>query len=307
MSPGHPYLSVVICTYNRDGYIGASLLCLARQSLDPNFFEIIVVDNNSTDNTEAIVRDFIGRHPWLQARYVFEERKGLSFARNRGMKEARGEVITYIDDDAEAVPGYLDKIYQFAQAHPEVAGIGGRVIPKYQNGSEPAWMSKYLSGFVGRVDYGTEITEYNSQMKYPAGCNMTYRKAILEEAGGFNNQLTFRSDDKFIFFKVREVNPRVYYLPGALVYHNIDDNRLRFDNFRKLFLKTGNEEKVRLRSEGSATGLISKFFELGFKVGASLLLYVLFLLKGQEIKGRYLVYAQWFTFVGFMRKSVFVR
>jgi len=304
---GTPRISAVICTYNRDKYIRRSLECLAAQSLDPNLFEVIVVDNRSTDQTASIVKDFIANHNGNNFRYVYEENKGLSFARNRGMKEAAAPIVTYIDDDAEAVPGFLEAIVRFFETHPDAKGAGGKVVPVYPETEEPRWMNKYLNGFVGRIDFGNETKQYTEDMKYPAGCNMTYTKDILEQAGGFNNHLTFRSDDKYIFFQVRNLTDQIYYLPDAQVFHNIDAHRLSFDNFKKLFLKTGNEEKVRLRSEGSSLGIVKKFFELLFKFGASLLLYLVFMLKGQEIRGRYLVFAQWFTFRGFLKKSVFVR
>lgn len=302
-----PELSIVICTYNRDPFIRRSLECLFRQTLPADRYEVIVVDNHSTDDTAAIVQQFKADHPQAPLRYVFEAQKGLSFARNRGLAEAQAPVITYVDDDAEAVEGFAEAVLRFMQSHPHVDGLGGKVVPVYPGSGEPAWMNKYLNGFVGSVDHGATPLPFNEKMKYPAGCNMTYRKSILQRAGGFNNQLTFRSDDKYIFFKVKEAGATVYYLPEALVYHNIDAHRLSFANFRKLFLKTGNEEKVRLRSEGGFFGLLKKLAELKVKLLASLALYLVFLFKGQEIKGRYVVYAQWFTLLGFLRKSVFVR
>ena len=307
MTNNTPVLSIVICTYNRDKFIGKSLECLTNQTLSASLYEVIIVDNNSTDNTAHICHTFIAAHTEYNIRYVFEKNKGLSFARNRGIAEAQSNIVTYIDDDAEAVPQFAESIYMFLNTHKEVIGIGGKVVPIYPEGGEPKWMNNYLKGFVGSIDFGNEPKLFTGKMKYPAGCNMTYRKEILQQAGGFNNELTFRSDDKYIFFKVSEIANSIYYLPQAQVYHNIDSHRLTFDNFKKLFLKTGNEEKVRIRSEGNSMGLVKKFIELLIKAGASLLLYLLFLLKGQEIKGRYVVYAQWFTFKGFLMENVFVR
>jgi len=307
MTNNTPILSVVICTYNRDKFIRKSLECLVNQTLPASLYEIIIVDNNSTDQTASICHNFIANYPDYPIRYVFEKNKGLSFARNRGIAEAKGTIITYIDDDAEAIPEFLESIYTFLKEHKDVVGIGGKVVPIYPEGGEPKWMNPYLKGFVGSIDFGNEPKPFTGKMKYPAGCNMTYRKEILQKAGGFNNELTFRSDDKYIFFKVSELSSNIYYLPQAQVYHNIDHHRLTFSNFKKLFLKTGNEEKIRIRSEGNGVGLIKKFIELVIKAGASLLIYIQFLLKGQEIKGRYVVYAQWFTLKGFLMKKVFVR
>jgi len=307
MSLTKPVVSVVICTYNRDKFIGEALNCLARQTISSNLFEIIVVDNNSTDNTAAIVQKFIAGHPGLNIRYVLEKNKGLSFARNRGIQEALSPVITYIDDDAEATPGFLQSIVNFMEANTAIVGIGGKVIPKYSESEEPKWMSKYLDGFVGRMDYGSSPKQFDNTMKYPAGCNMTYTKAILQKAGGFNNQLTFRSDDKYIFYQVSKLSSDIYYLPEAMLYHNIDKDRLSFANFQKLFLKSGNEEKIRVRSEKGETAVIKKFAELIFKTGASIALYILYILKGKELKGRYIFFSQWYTLKGFLQKAVFVR
>ena len=302
-----PVISVVICTYNRDKFIGEALNCLAKQDLSADEFEIIVVDNNSTDNTAGIANNFIATHPELNARYVLESNKGLSFARNRGMQESKAPIITYIDDDAEVIPGFLQSIVNFMQADKTIVGIGGKVIPKYSESHEPEWMSKYLNGFVGRLDYGDDPKRFDDTMKYPAGCNMTYTKNILEKAGGFNNQLTFRSDDKYIFHQVTKLSSSIYYLPEAMLYHNIDNDRLTFTNFKKLFLKSGNEEKIRVRSEKGILAVVKKFFELIFKMGASVALYILYTLKGEGIKGRYIFFSQWFTLKGFLQKNVFVR
>lgn len=307
MTAQFPKISLVICTYNRDRYILQALESIDAQTADKTLFELVVIDNNSTDNTASIVKKFISEHPGLDAHYFFETNKGLSFARNRGITEARSPILCYIDDDVILSTGYVQEMISFFESHPHATGVGGKVIPKYESGTEPAWMNKYLNGFVGRVDHGTEIKKYDQSMKYPAGCNMTYTKDILHKAGGFNNDLTFRSDDKYMFYKVSEISDEIYYLPSAYLQHYIDSHRLTFDNFRKLFLKTGNEEKIRIRKESGASGLIKKFVDLGVKLGASIVLYLLFILKGQGIKGRYLLYAQWFTFKGFLSKSVFVR
>jgi len=302
-----PAISVVICTYNRDKFIGEALNCLAKQTLHREQFEIIVVDNRSTDNTAAIVKKFISDHPELRVRYIMEPNKGLSFARNRGMQEARASIITYIDDDAEATPGFLESIVNFMNADNTIVGVGGKVIPKYSESKEPEWMTKYLNGFVGRMDFGNHPKLFDKTMKYPTGCNMTYTKEILDKAGGFNNELTFRSDDKYIFHRVTAISDKVYYLPDAMLYHNIDNDRLSFPNFKKLFLKSGNEERVRVQSEKGFFGVLKKFFELVFKTTAASVLYLLYSLKGKELKGRYIFFSQWFTLSGFLRKTVFVR
>lgn len=302
-----PAITIAICTYNRQKFIGACLQCLAAQNVAPTDWEVIIVDNASTDDTANIVQHFISAHPALPFRYVYEAQKGLSYARNRSIIEAAADIITFIDDDAEAVPHFVQSIIDFMQANPTAAGAGGRVLPKYSESAEPIWMNKYLNGFIGRVDHGGSPRVFEGKMKYPIGCNMTYRKSLLLQAGGFNNQLTFRGDDKHIFFAVTKLNPAVFYLHDALVYHNIDAHRLTFDYFKKLFLKTGNEERKRVTMEHGSAAIFAKGIEYVLKWGVSLLLWILFTLKGQEPKGRYTMYSQWFTLAGFLKKEVFVR
>lgn len=300
-------ISLVICTYNRERYLPGSLNSLKPQTFDRSKFQVIIVDNASTDNTASIVQQFIKNNPGINVKYCFEENKGLSFARNRGIKESASSIISYVDDDVILSPVFVEKLVDFFAENPDAIGAGGRVIPKYEDDKEPKWMSKYLLGFVGKVDYGNTVLQFNKTMKYPAGCNMIYKKDILEKAGGFNNELKFRSDDKYIFYKVKSISDKIYYLPDAWLYHYIDSYRLELKNFKTLFLKTGNEEKKRLLSEKNNYGIVKKLFEYIVKVGASIVLYLIFWVKGQPSKGRYVVISQWCTLMGFLKKEVFVR
>ncbi len=300
-------ISLVICTYNRATYLPEALESIRLQTAPKAVFELVIVDNNSTDNTAAISQAFIANNPDLQITYVFETNKGLSFARNRGIREARSPIISYVDDDAILSEDYILALLDFFKQHKNAVGAGGKVIPKYETGVAPKWMSRYLNGFVGYHDFGNTIQPYTDAMKYPPGCNMTYTKEILLKAGGFNNDLKFRSDDKYMFHKISALSRAIFYVPKAWLYHYIDGKRLLFSNFKNLFLKTGNEEKIRSRSEGGSWAVLKKAFEFLFKFGASLLIYLFFLLKGQELKGRYVVYSQWYTLLGFFKKEVFVR
>ena len=300
-------ISAIICSYNRDKFIGKALYCLLQQSLSPDLYEVLIIDNNSTDQTASICKNIITENPLIKIRYFFEPVPGLSSARNRGLKEAQSDIITYIDDDAEATLTFLENIITFLDGEPAISGIGGKVIPKYENGMEPLWMNDYLNGFVGKVNHGDKPKLFTRKIKYPAGCNMTYRKDILIKAGGFNNQLTFRSDDKYMYQQVSKINDRIYYLPTAFVYHNIDSERLEFSSFKKIYLKTGNEERIRVLSENGKKGVAKKLIKFMVNLSASFLLYAIFFLKGREIKGRYIVYSQWFTLKGFLMKKVFVR
>ncbi len=306
-SPNLPQISLVICTYNRDKYLPGTLATIVKQSIDKSKFELLIIDNNSTDNTAVITEKFIKENPAINTRYFFEPNKGLSFARNRGIAEAAAPVIAYIDDDVILPENYLDTLPAFFNEYTNASGAGGKVMPKYEHGEEPVWMNKYLNGFIGKVDHGENIKLFSKAMKYPAGCNMIYKKEILLAAGGFNNALTFRSDDKYIFHAVKKVSDKIYYLPQAWLYHYIDEARLKASNFKNLYLKTGNEERKRVVAASGTWGWIKKLAEFKIKFGVSLLLFFLFMIKGEYQKGKYTMLSQWYTLAGFLKREVYVR
>lgn len=293
-----PYLSIIICTYNRQKFIYACLDCLARQTLPFQQWEAIVVDNNSTDRSAQIVKDFIAQHPGLPFRYVFEGQQGLSFARNRGIAESRGDVIVYIDDDVETKPHYLQVIYNFMKSHPQAAGMGGKTLPKFSEGPPPTWLSPYMAGITGTIDRGNEVKKFGGRMKYPSGCNMIYRKAILQQAGGFNNELKARADDKYIYEKVSKLNDEVWYVPQAFSLHNIDADRLTDASFKRLYTKGGAEERIKTKSEGIGSQT-KKAADLLLKLGAGVGLWTLYVFKGKWLQGRYIFLSQWYTLKGF--------
>lgn len=306
MAATNPLITVAICTYNRQAYIISCLQHLAQQSLPLQQYEVILIDNCSTDDTASLVKNYLQQNPGLPFRYVFEQNKGLSYARERGVAEAKADIVLYIDDDAEANENLLKSYIDFFAAHPDASGAGGRIVPKFTERPRPKWISKWLDGYLVRVDHGGQTRLFTGSMKYPAGCNMVYRKKYLIESGGFNPSLTFRGDDKYIFHAVKAVNPHIYYVPQAWVYHNIPGNRLDFSYFKTLFLKTGNEEKKRVAATGTLS-VIKKFAEYVFKFGVACAIWVCYALTGREIKGRYVFYSQWFTLKGFLMKEVFVR
>lgn len=292
-----PIISVVICTYNRDRYIGLALESLARQTLSPQSYQIVIVNNNCTDNTDSICKKFILLHPHLLITYCIETQQGLCFARNRGIDESISDIVTYIDDDAVAEPDFLQQIVPFLATHPDCVGVGGRVLPIYEQG-EPLWMNPYLEGMVSKRDLGSQVLQFKGgRGNYPVGCNMTYRKDILQKAGRFNEQLLARADDKDIFFRVRTLSDQIYYLPTATVYHHIDAERVSHEGFVRLSRKTGSEERIRAKTE--QTYLKTVLLEL-YKFIASFALAAIYMLKLQPQKAWYVVLCKWYALKGLL-------
>ncbi len=291
-------ISVAICTYNRAKFIEDALLSLERQSLPYERFQVIIINNNSTDATENICQRFIQAHPEMNFTYVVEKQQGLSFARNRGIQEAIHPIVSYIDDDAIAHPDFLKNILEHYEAHPETIGVGGKIIPKYET-ARPEWMSKYLEGLVTKVDLGEKVFQYQGKKSFPVGCNMTYRKTALEECGGFNEALKWRADDKYIYYAISQLTDQVYYVPTAVVEHQIDDHRTSRPSFVKLCRKTGNEEGLRVRSEGWAS-YFQKLVEYTIKFGGSIVLALPYLFSAQWSKANYLITYRYQALLGLL-------
>jgi glycosyltransferase involved in cell wall biosynthesis len=290
----NPLISVVVCTYNREKFIRNCLECLKVQTLDNSKFEVIVVDNNSKDLSGQIIQTFIAENPKLPFYYYFEQNQGLSYARNRGIAESKGSWITYIDDDAEAKPEFIENILNAISKYPDAIGFGGKVIPNFVDG-RPKWMSKFVeSAFASKLDKGNDFLVFGKDFQgFPIGCNMTYRKSFLNDIGGFDPELGRKGDlglageEKHIFMESLKYNQPVYYLPNVVVYHVIESNRLEEKYLVNLSIGIGKSENYRTKQISRIENL-KKLFDVIFKFFASIILYIIYSLKGDNCKGKYI-------------------
>src|SRR3954470_20755761 len=164
-------ISVIICSYNRAKYIIDAIESLYNQTVSKVLYEVIVVDNNSIDNTKKLCLQYISFRPDYNIHYFDEKQQGASFARNTGVTHSKAPLIAFMDDDAIADKNFIENILRFFETHPEADGLGGRIIPKYIP-EEPKWMSYYVSSLVGNFDYSDHAEEFK-QGKYPLESNMT--------------------------------------------------------------------------------------------------------------------------------------
>ena len=209
--------------------------------------------------------------------------------------ETKYEIISYIDDDGEAVPDLLSKIKALFLADDTLSGVGGKVIPKYET-EEPKWLSFHTRMMVTHIDYGDQSFKCFGK-KYPPGCNMSYRKDVLEKTNGFNESLKWRVDDKHIFYEVIKVNDEVYYMPELVVGHNIDAYRVSDESFDVLSYRLGQEEKLRTRDLGVMTYL-AKVFDYTAIYFVTWAYYLKFAISGEAIKGKYLTRFRWLALKG---------
>ncbi len=287
------FLSVIICTYNRDQHIRRALESLVRQDCDSSSYEIIVVDNNSTDRTAEIIKRFKEEHPTYNIVLTEEKRQGLSYARNKGLAMASGKYVSYIDDDGIAREDYVSQIKQYTEQFPDDVAFGGKVLPRYEKGKAPAWMSSYIERIISIVNLGDNVKILKKI--YPVGCNMFFKKDVLEKIGGFNTALKLRADDKYIFLKIRETGYRVLYLPKVIVWHFIDDFRNSLAYVKKVSKLNGEAERIRigtLKRKRRITYLL-RLWDYVWKLGASIILWLFFVVKGQNIKGKALFLSVW--------------
>ncbi|HEV7621852.1 MAG TPA: glycosyltransferase [Flavisolibacter sp.] len=284
MDPGFE-ISVIICSYNRADYIIDALESLYNQDLSKDKFEVLVVDNNSTDNTAGLVRSYISGHPDGHFKYISETSQGASFARNTGAKQALSPLLCFMDDDAVAEKDFLKNILSFFSGHKNASGVGGRIIPRYIPG-EPQWMSHYVSSLVGNFNYSNTTTVFSNN-KYPLESNMTVRRSDFDILAGFNTLLpgvkgTLRigGEGKDFFLRLYKLGKTVYYDPSIIVHHVVEVKKLTPDYLYRIASGYGRGEKIRTLSINK-WAYNKKIAEYIYKLTGSFVLGLLYALKGK--------------------------
>ncbi|HEY9763434.1 MAG TPA: glycosyltransferase [Trichocoleus sp.] len=250
-----PLISAIICTHNRAAYLGAAIDSLLGQSfLD---YEILVVDNASTDTTQEIVEQRLSQ-PRL--RYLYEPTLGLSVARNRGAAEAQGSILAYLDDDAEASPEWLAHLSDVFRQDEQVAIAGGKVTLLWPPGlTPPRWLSPELAGNLGAYDLGSSLQSITQPGLTPRGLNYALRKAFWQQVGGFDPQLgrvgknLLSNEELLMTQQALKQGLKVLYVPAAVVAHNVSPERLKPGWFFRRSWWQGVSESYREQLSGSLT------------------------------------------------------
>jgi glycosyltransferase involved in cell wall biosynthesis len=234
--------SIVIATYNRASMLRDTLESLSRlQPRGP--WEVIVVDNNSPDNTREVVAAAAPAFP-VPLRYVFEKEQGRSAALNCGFRVAEGEIIVTTDDDVRVEPDWLDHI-EFGLAAKQCDYVGGRVVPIWES-EPPRWIPRHggrLWAVIALLDYGPQPIVFGKRV--PLGVNMAMRRETIARAGGFDARIG-RKAGTLLGQEVREWCLRAhaaglvgYYIPEIVVRHIIPTDRLNKRYFRRWFYWRG--------------------------------------------------------------------
>ncbi len=231
--------TVLICTYNRADLLAETLESL-RSIRTTRAWDVLVVDNNSTDLTRAVVEARMPGFP-VPLAYILEPRQGKSYALNTGLARAAGDIIVFTDDDVrvttmwvEAACGPLDGI-----APPEYTG--GPVKPIWGSPA-PAWLDQTrpdLWGTLAILDYGRETFWFEDRRKVPLGANMAVRRVLIKRIGGFDpalgrrGKLLLGQEQSEFFARSRAAGARGVYVPDMVVYHHVPAERLTKRYFRR--------------------------------------------------------------------------
>lgn len=285
-------LSIIVCTYNRDKYLYGALKCIAENGFPADAYEIILVNNMSTDNTEAECQRFGHDYPDVNFHYFIETSQGLSFARNRGIKESRGETLLFLDDDSYIQQDYLKNLQRQLNDHPEADAFGGKIDPIFESGEAPKWLSKWNYSWVSAIDMGDRVCQFEGKA-FPIGANMGIRKAMLEKIGVFNTQLgrskknLMGGEEKDLFERIQQQGGLIYYFPDVIVNHVIPPTRTTKDYVKRLGEGVGRSERIRTLGVSKWKYLKRLVSEL-VKWGGTTILWLGFALKGQFEKGNIL-------------------
>ncbi|MDO8523021.1 MAG: glycosyltransferase family 2 protein [bacterium] len=211
--------SVVLATYNRAVLLEKCLESLAAQTIDKTAYEVIIVNDGSEDNTEKIIIEFAAKNKDLNFLHLKQLNSGPAKARNAGIQKARGEIVFFTDDDCSVPGDWIEALSKEYQQYPDIAGVGGWY--KYDKNEYSSRISKAYIDYMTNlfmIGYGANIFEKkfieNRFLKTPAGntSNMSYKKSVLDEVGGFDETI------KFVGLIDWEMKKRIMDLDHPLLY-----------------------------------------------------------------------------------------
>ena len=232
-----PKVSVIIPTYNRSALLRDSVMSVLRQE-GAGAFEIVVIDNNSKDDTAAVVQSLMEQHPG-RISYIVETQQGNAYARNRGVKESRAPIIAFIDDDVIVEHDWLTSLKTALHSRPDLSFVGGKVLPQWTT-PPPSWLTPDHWSPLAVLDYGPDELEIAGNS--PRGlltANIAFRRSVFDEVGEFSphlqrvkNAIGSMEDTEFLL-RVCRSGKKGMYLPGMIARAPVDTERLSKEYHRR--------------------------------------------------------------------------
>lgn len=236
-------ITVILCTYNRHQSLQSALDSVAASVLPESVeWEVLVVDNNSNDQTRKVAEEFCSRYPG-RFRYLFEEQQGKSHALNTGIREARGNILAFMDDDVIVHSSWLQNLT--AELRDQAwAGAGGRIVPDWSF-PPPRWLFADSPQAAGPLVGFDPSTNAGHLKEAPIGTNMAFRRKMFEKYGHFRIDLgprpgsEIRNEDTEFGDRLIAGGERLRYEPAALVFHPVTKNRINKDYFLRWWFHKG--------------------------------------------------------------------
>jgi len=237
-----PFVSILVPTYNRADMLDQTLDSLLNQNYPKDKFELIVIDNNSSDHTREIVTRWRSRSH-VDVKYILEERQGVHYARNIGAHYARGDILYFTDDDMVADPHVLQEIVKPFTYSQQVACVTGRVLPKWH--SPPAdWVRQLCTNsFLSLIDLPEDLLISSSDCGVYS-CHQAVRRKVLFQAGVFNPENTagewIGDGETGLNLKIQELGLLFAYTRRAVTYHMIPESRTTQDYLNRRLTNQAN-------------------------------------------------------------------
>lgn len=298
--------SFITCTYNRDKYLGQTLESVCEQTFPSDNYEIIVIDNNSTDNTRQVSEEFQTKYANKPIKYFKEINQGLSFALNRGIKEAKGDFLIFVDDDETVNKNHLELLDEYLTAYPESVLAGSRVIPIYEGG-RPRWMSKFIERAIGGYFNPGDQVKKLKKSNFPGTGHTIIKRNLYQKVGYYNTELgrsgtsLLGAEDKDMFYRLIQNDIECYYFPSIPIYHHIPAYKLTDTFFDKLTYAIGKSEYIRTLSV-SKKAYKKRLFDELIKWAASCLLCTIYMARFTPQKGYKLLQFRWNVSKGLLGK-----
>ena len=231
-------ISIIICTWNRAETLRMTLDSLTEQLMPTaTDIEVILVDNNSTDSTKAVVEDLLQNWRFGVLRYLFEPRQGKQFALNSGIAHSTQNILAFTDDDILFDKRWCIEINRIF-SDPTVELVGGKTLITWPTSGQPAWYHANMSAVFGNVDLGNTRLLPAPSVYAPAGANLIARRSLFQRIGGFSES-HFRHMDFEFGMRSQHMKAVVAYEPSLLVYAPIDEACLTKRYFRRWAFKAG--------------------------------------------------------------------
>ncbi|MDZ4712047.1 MAG: glycosyltransferase family A protein [bacterium] len=232
--------SVIITTFNRGKIIPMCMDSLIKQNFPKEDFEIIIINNNSTDNTEEVIENYISNYPDVNIKYYFIPRPGQVYARQIGILAAENEILCFTDDDAILSADWLNEIIKLFKMSDEVVGVAGKINIKWDE-TPPEWIHEY-ENYLGKLNYGDEI-KFEVGMYMNAG-NLSIKKDKLIDVGGFNPEMIGEwlvgDGETGLWLKLKKNNCLIGWTPFAVMEHyQVAKKNATKDDIKRRFMNNG--------------------------------------------------------------------